>query len=187
MRLLFMIMLLISSKVFAPVLMNDYKAHSILYNEALIKHNKTQEYKRFLYDLGRSESSNDYHRYNKYGYIGRYQFGFAARKLAGFEHITFYDFVNNPSIWPAEHQDYAMSILLEKNITELQDIINQIESGKLVVYAFGKPVTKSGILAGAHLAGYGGVKRYVHKNRNPRDAFGTSLEQYLYKFSGYDF
>ena len=50
-------------------------------------------------------------------------------------------------------------------------------------------VTKSGMLAAAHLAGAYGVKKYFASNGrfNPKDACGTSLEKYLLLFSGYNF
>jgi hypothetical protein len=52
----------------------------------------------------------------------------------------------------------------------------------------GIEVTESGILAAAHLAGAGNVKKYLrsHGKIDVEDAFGTSISNYLDKFSGYD-
>ena len=52
----------------------------------------------------------------------------------------------------------------------------------------GVEVTESGILAAAHLAGAGNVKKYLRSNGrdNVEDAYGTSILDYLKKFSGYD-
>jgi hypothetical protein len=52
----------------------------------------------------------------------------------------------------------------------------------------GIEVTESGILAAAHLAGAGNVKKYLrsHGEIDVADAFGTSISNYLEKFSGYD-
>lgn len=49
-------------------------------------------------------------------------------------------------------------------------------------------VTESGILASAHLAGAGNVKKYLRSYGKIRfnDAFGTSINSYLKKFGGYE-
>jgi len=49
-------------------------------------------------------------------------------------------------------------------------------------------VTESGILAAAHLAGPGNVKKYLRSygKKSVSDAFGSSVEYYMKKFSGYD-
>nr|MDJ0646725.1 hypothetical protein [Flavobacteriaceae bacterium] len=48
--------------------------------------------------------------------------------------------------------------------------------------------TESGILAAAHLAGAGNVKKYLRSNGAFQfsDAYGTTIEHYLKKFAGYD-
>ena len=52
----------------------------------------------------------------------------------------------------------------------------------------GITITKSGLLAGAHLKGAGCVINYLKSEgkNNACDAFGTSVETYLKKFAGYD-
>ena len=49
-------------------------------------------------------------------------------------------------------------------------------------------ITESGILAAAHLAGAGNVKKFLRSNGDFKfsDAFGTSIEEYMSKFAGYD-
>jgi hypothetical protein len=49
-------------------------------------------------------------------------------------------------------------------------------------------ITESGILAAAHLAGPGSVKRYLRTYGafDVSDTFGTDIPSYMYKFSGYD-
>ena len=44
----------------------------------------------------------------------------------------------------------------------------------------------SGVLAAAHLCGADAVINFVRSGRVARDEFGTSLPDYLHKFSGYD-
>jgi hypothetical protein len=49
-------------------------------------------------------------------------------------------------------------------------------------------ITESGIIAAAHLAGPGNVKKYLRSGgkHNPKDAFGTSILLYMDYFKGYD-
>ena len=46
-------------------------------------------------------------------------------------------------------------------------------------------ITESGILAAAHLAGQGNVKKFFKRGREFKDGFGTSMTSYLGNFSGY--
>jgi hypothetical protein len=52
----------------------------------------------------------------------------------------------------------------------------------------GTVITESGILAAAHLAGAGNVKKYLRSGgRNDfKDAYGSSIQYYMKRFSGYD-
>ena len=52
----------------------------------------------------------------------------------------------------------------------------------------GVKVTESGILAAAHLAGAGSVKKYLRSYgaNNFADGYGTTVRYYLKRFSGYD-
>jgi len=52
----------------------------------------------------------------------------------------------------------------------------------------GIEITESGILAAAHLAGAGNVKKYLRSGGNFdfEDAFGTSIEAYLKDFAHYN-
>ena len=52
----------------------------------------------------------------------------------------------------------------------------------------GIQITESGILAAAHLAGPGSVKKFLRSygGVNFSDAFGSSITHYMKKFSGYD-
>jgi hypothetical protein len=49
-------------------------------------------------------------------------------------------------------------------------------------------ITESGILAAAHLAGPGSVKKYLRSYGldNFADGYGTTVHQYMKRFSGYD-
>jgi hypothetical protein len=52
----------------------------------------------------------------------------------------------------------------------------------------GVEVTESGMLAAAHLAGAGNVKKYLRSygQYDMKDSYGTSIAKYIRKFSGYD-
>ncbi|MDX1364484.1 MAG: peptidoglycan-binding protein LysM, partial [Arenibacter latericius] len=52
----------------------------------------------------------------------------------------------------------------------------------------GQEVTESGILAAAHLAGPGNVKKYLRSygKSDVNDSFGTTVSYYIKRFSGYD-
>ena len=49
-------------------------------------------------------------------------------------------------------------------------------------------ITESGILAAAHLAGAGNVKKYLRSNGafQFNDAYGSTVQHYLKEFSGFD-
>jgi len=182
-----LVFVLISVKLFAPVISdsdvekhfwNHYRTQSRL----RVQENDAKELSRYLEAIGHSESRNNPKAYNSYGYVGKYQFGFAARKSCGYGEVRFNDFIKNPSVWSEEDQDAAMITLLSKNESHLKDVIRKY-NGKVIK---GVTVTKSGILAAAHLAGAGGVQRYFRNGSNPRDAYGTGLEDYLFKFSGFN-
>ena len=133
------------------------------------------ETEMFLNAVGMRESSNRYDVVNGWGYMGKYQFGKRTLKNLGYD-ISKKEFLNSPHI-----QEMAMLDLLEHNKRILQSYINQY-SGVIVD---GTKITESGILAAAHLAGPGNVKRYFKKGKQFKDGNGTKLTSYLTKFSGY--
>jgi hypothetical protein len=133
------------------------------------------ETEMFLNAVGMRESSNRYDVVNGWGYMGKYQFGKRTLKNLGYD-ISKKKFLNSPHI-----QEMAMLDLLSHNKKILQSYINQY-SGVIVN---GTKITESGILAAAHLAGPGNVKRYFKKGKQFKDGNGTKLTSYLINFSGY--
>ena len=133
------------------------------------------ETEMFLNAVGMRESSNRYDVVNGWGYMGKYQFGKRTLKNLGYD-ISKKEFLNSPHI-----QEMAMLDLLSHNKKILQSYINQY-SGVIVD---GTKITESGILAAAHLAGPGNVKRYFKKGKQFKDGNGTKLTSYLTNFSGY--
>lgn len=183
----FLVFVLMSVTLFAPVI-SDGDVEQILWNyqrtqaRIRVQENNAEELRRYLEAIGHSESGNNPQAYNRYGYVGKYQFGYAARKSCGYGEIRFRDFITNPTVWSEEDQEAAMITLLSKNESHLEDVIRRYNGKKIK----GVTITKSGILAAAHLAGAGGVKKYFSRGFNPKDAYGTGLEDYLFKFSGFN-
>jgi hypothetical protein len=138
----------------------------------------------FLVDLGRKESGNNYAIYNKYGYIGAYQMGPKALKATGYGHITFSDFKNDHTVFSKSEQIDAVIKLTKLNRRILRKYINEYSNTMID----GVLITESSLLAAAHLGGAGGVMKYLDSggNSNPSDAYGTSIRDYMEKFSGYE-
>jgi len=136
-----------------------------------------KDYFGFKEAVGYSESRGYYHLVNKFGYMGKYQFGKSA--LASIGIFDTKDFIHKPEL-----QEEAFYAFTSRNKWLLRKEIAQY-SGKVIG---GVMVTESGILAAAHLAGPGGIKRFLHSNgsRDVADAFGTQVKQYLKRFEGYD-
>ncbi len=175
-----------SLNVFAPNMPGSYDSNGSM--KQMKKENdlrKRLAYDRSLEDfkfaIAFKESSNNWRKYNPYGYIGKFQFGEAALDVTGYGHISFLDFIDNPSIFPEKDQDKAMDSLLRFNAYVLEEYIRDFE-GTVILDSI--PVTKIGVLAASHLAGPGNVKRFLNtKGRyNPKDMMGTHLSDYLMAF-----
>jgi len=136
-----------------------------------------KSYTGFKQAVAIKESQGLYKLVNRYGYMGKYQFGKSALRALGITNTK--DFLNNPHL-----QERAFKALLSKNKWELRKEISQFE-GKVIK---GVKITESGLLAAAHLAGAGSVKAFLKSNGKNgfRDGFGTSLKSYIKKFGGYD-
>ena len=135
-----------------------------------------RNHNQFLEDLGMRESSGNYKAVNQFGYLGKYQFGRKTLNALGYKDITNREFLANGSI-----QEEAMYALLTHNRKILRKTINKY-SGKTINGIY---VTESGILAAAHLAGPGNVKKFFRKGYEFRDGNGTKMTSYMAKFSMY--
>ena len=131
---------------------------------------------KFLEDLGMRESSGNYKAVNQYGYLGKYQFGRKTLNALGYKDVSNRVFLANPLI-----QEEAMYDLLIHNKKILRRQIEKY-NGKVIN---GILITESGILAAAHLAGPGNVKKFFRKGYEFRDGNGTKMTSYMKKFSNY--
>ncbi len=130
----------------------------------------------FLDAIGFRESTNNYKAVNQFGYLGKYQFGRKTLNAIGFEDVSNREFLTNPSI-----QEEAMLILLQKNRRTLRREIKKYV-GKTINDVY---ITESGLLAAAHLAGAGNVRRFFRKGYEFRDGNGTKMTSYMIKFANY--
>ena len=130
----------------------------------------------FLNDLGHRESGNRYNIVNKFGYMGKYQFGKSTLRTLKIK-VTKDAFLNSPDL-----QEYAMQQNLLYNKKRLQKYIDKFEGQEID----GILVTESGILAAAHLGGAGSVRRYFRSGKVMQDGNGVKITSYLKKFSGYN-
>jgi len=137
----------------------------------------TKELPDFLNQMGKRESSNRYNIVNQFGYMGKYQFGRKTLDKIGFKHVSNTQFLSSPSI-----QEAAMLQLLKSNKHTLRRQIKKYVN----THMHGVFITESGLLAAAHLAGAGNVRKFLRNGKNKRDGLGTPLTEYLTKFSGYN-
>ncbi len=135
------------------------------------------DYIAFKEALGFKESRGRYRCVNTLGYMGKYQFGKATLAVLGIQDTL--SFLHSPQLQEA---------VLEANIARNKWILRQE-----IAYASGKTIngiriTESGLIAAAHLAGPGNVKKYLRSNggKSMEDAYGTSVEDYIRHFAGYN-
>ena len=136
-----------------------------------------KDHNKFLDDKGFRESSNNYKAVNQFGYLGKYQFGRKTLNSLGFENVSNREFLENISI-----QEEAMYALLNHNKKILRRQIQKYHGQTI----HGIYITESGILAAAHLAGAGNVRKFFRKGYEFKDGNGTKMTSYMILFSGYN-
>jgi len=134
-------------------------------------------YVGFKEALGFKESRGDYATINEFGYLGKYQFNINTLKMVGVHSAD--RFMKDSKL-----QEAAFAAYTSRNKWILRRDIKRYV-GRTIG---GVHITESGILAAAHLAGAGNVKKFLRSGGaiGFSDAFGTSIGYYLKKFSGYD-
>lgn len=127
--------------------------------------------------LGFKESQGNYFIINDFGYLGKYQFAVNTLRMMGVYNPD--KFLKNPEL-----QEKVLQLYLSKNKWILRRDIKRFNGTRIN----GVRITESGILAAAHLAGAGNVKKYLRSYgaNNFGDALGTTVHYYMKKFSGYD-
>ncbi|WP_010179530.1 hypothetical protein [Aquimarina agarilytica] len=127
--------------------------------------------------LAFKESQGRYGIVNKFGYMGKYQFGKGTLALVGVHDTNL--FLSSPAL-----QEKAFKANVSRNKWVLRRDIKRFV-GKNIG---GVVVTESGILAAAHLGGPGSVKKFLRSGGKIafQDGFGTSIVEYMDKFKSYD-
>ena len=136
---------------------------------------KQSSHQQFLKAIGHQESGNRYHIVNRYGYMGKYQFGKSTLRTLRIK-VSRSEFLKDTLL-----QEEAMLKLLLHNKKRLQKYIDKYE-GKVV---HGILVTESGLLAAAHLGGQGSVKKWFRNGRIRKDGNGVKITSYMKRFGGY--
>ncbi len=163
----------IETKTFDQYSNLNFTVDTTQLNSPLLK----KDFFGFKEAIGYTESRGFYHLVNKFGYMGKYQFGNTALSTVGIYDSK--DFVENPKL-----QEDAFHAFTSRNKWLLKDLIAEYE-GEVID---GILITESGIIASAHLSGPSGVKRFLKSNgtRSFSDAFGTQVKHYMQEFGGYD-
>ena len=150
------------------------------------------DYKAFLDALAMRESSDNYGKVNRYGYMGRYQMGRSALEDAGFRYegggwtplansYGIYDkddFLNSPA-----GQDAAVQAFH----TRVCEYIRHYDLDAYIGSTYcGVQVTRSGLLAACHLVGIGGMIEGLKSGEPVYDGNNVPASEYMELFAGYD-
>lgn len=144
---------------------------------------RESEFNRFVADLGKRESGNNWKSVNCIGCFGEWQFKESTVHYLGFRQVTLKKFKKNPAVFPPELQRKALESLIKVNMALLKDYeryIGQTINGVLV--------TRSGMIAAAHLGGARSVRLFLTSGGklDKKDTLGTAVSNYMRKFSFYD-
>lgn len=182
--ILFIVILSIPALLLAPSLsksMFDMKMK--MFYEIKMENDRIKELHRFADYMYLKESTRQWWITNDYGYIGGYQFSVETLKHLGYNHISLHEFKKDPFIFPKDLQDEVFFTLIRANDLILKNYYGFIGSTIKNVH-----ISKSGLLAAAHLGGAGSVILYLVSNGeiNKKDAFGTSIKDYIIEFNGFN-
>ena len=155
----------------------DYSVSQFSYPKFFDIIHLQKDFAAFKEFLGFKESGGSYARINKFGYMGKYQFNLNTLKM--FKVSNSKDFISNPKL-----QEKVFLANCQRNKWILRRDIKWFVGSKIN----GTEISVSGILAAAHLAGPGNVKKYLRGNgkEDTKDAFGTSISKYMDIFKNYD-
>lgn len=134
-------------------------------------------YVGFKEALAFKESRGDYGVVNQFGYMGKYQFGMSTLAMIGIKNKN--TFLGSPEL-----QERAFYANISRNKWILRRDLKWFVGKRMN----GIVISESGVLAAAHLAGPGAVKKYLRSGGVDgfADAFGTTIRYYMKRFSGFD-
>jgi hypothetical protein len=128
---------------------------------------------------------------NPYGYMGLFQMGNLALIDAGY--------MRRDGTWTCKNGVCSAAGFLANPDAQIRaiDDFYRVLDGYIDSYGLrqyigqtigGIPITYSGLLAGAHLVGIGGLRQWLQSNGSvvPRDGNGTPITRYVASFGGFD-
>lgn len=136
-----------------------------------------KNYLGFKEAVGFKESQGRYHVINTLGYLGKYQFGSGTLKLMGVYNTN--NFIGN-----AQLQEQVFELNVARNKWILRKDIKRFVGKRIN----GAVISESGMIAAAHLAGAGNVKKYLRSYGKVdfSDAYGSTIAYYMRRFAGFD-
>ncbi len=136
-----------------------------------------KNYLGFKEAVGFKESQGKYHVVNTLGYLGKYQFGSGTLKLMGVYNTSAF-------IGDAQLQEQVFELNVARNKWILRRDIKRFVGKRIN----GVVISESGMIAAAHLAGAGNVKKYLRSYGKVdfADAYGSTIAYYMRRFSGFD-
>jgi len=153
--------------------LSDFE-NKIIMNSPVVLGNS---YIGFKEALAFKESQGDYSVVNSLGYLGKYQFGTSTLRLMGVSNTVF--FLNDPVL-----QERIFELNVSRNKWILRRDIKRFVGKRINDIV----ISESGIVAAAHLAGAGNVKKYLRSygRTDFSDAYGSSIAYYMKKFGDYN-
>jgi len=148
----------------------------------------------FFKALAHKESSSRFDKVNKFGYLGKYQFGEEALIGLGYYKkdgsakndwrgewtgkygiLSKQDFINNPLVQEIAIRELTVSNWKIAKAHKLDKFL-----GKKI---HGTYITQEGILAAMHLKGPRSVNSFIFHGVDSTDALGTGVKEYMQWFS----
>ena len=175
----------ISASLYAPQIPADEATKQL---PIWLQEYNMKSYKDFRDALGFRESGGKYDSVNTFGFMGKYQFGKPRLYDLGYS-IDGWHPKNRPQKTYLTVKEFLGSAPMQemvflKHIGQLKRIIIKRYSKYIGKKILNIEVTLSGLVAGAHLKGLGGVKQFL-RGINNRDGYGTEIVEYVSKFGGY--
>lgn len=151
------------------------------------------EYSDYLAALSAKESGNKPASVNPYGFLGSYQMGESALIDAGYYQKDPTPNVNDwQGSWTGKNGIYSKTDFLANAAGQTQAISDYNNKQWSMIQTLGLDsyvgqtvggmlLTESGLLAGAHLVGVGGLRSFLRSNGTvlPSDANHTAITQYI--------
>jgi hypothetical protein len=181
MKTLILITLLFGASLASGV--SDYPSLYIPASKPIVVASMRAEinFRLFIEHLGLIESSNDWKIVNPFGAMGKFQFLQTTLEMLGYNGITPDKFRVDPNIFPEKVQEQALEDLIQYNERCLRNFTQYI--GQVIN---GVHITKAGLIAASHLAGPGGVIKFLTGVHNAKDKNGSSVQRYLTEFQSYN-